>query len=118
MSENLMSSVTDNFTVTNEIDYWVDMSSSERLQYVEWTEELYHHMLGWLVEDKLVLGTISDVLFPNALDKLILKLLNYADPEDLIKNWDKLRCDRLTAMLTGPHGWAIYKAMLARLGDG
>ena len=53
-------------------------------------------------------------MIPNALDDLMLTLLGYADTDDLISNWRE-ESTSLVNMLAGDHGWAIYKAMLARI---
>lgn len=86
-----------------------------RDEYVDRTRELYGILLTWETLGLLKTNSSSNgIVIPNELDLIIIKLLGFKDPIDLLDNWDATRADKLSAMLDGPHGWVIYKAILVR----
>lgn len=95
---------------------WLALTSDERLQYVDTTEALYDQLMVWASQGKL--GLSEDIYFgavlPNKLDEIIFKLTRHKDIEDFVHNVDKDKYVRLEALITGPHGWSIYKALIAR----
>lgn len=98
----------------HEVSYGIPFDI-RRMEYVTRTEKLYTRLLAWEMLGLLKTDSNSNgPIIPNALDQIILKLLGFKDPMDLLNNWDDERADKLSAMLDGPHGWTIYKAILVR----
>ena len=71
----------------------------------------------WIASGKIVLDADVDYLnyqpFPSKIDQHIAVVCGYKDVDDMALNY-RDETDALLEKLCGPHGWAVYKACLAR----
>lgn len=82
----------------------------------------YEALLRWLLAGRILVNgmPLEDAhdlaLFPNELDDHLAKVLGYLDALDMIARWDAPSAGKVLDMLSGPHGYAVYKAIMARRG--
>lgn len=81
--------------------------------YIMKTSDLYVQITEWCPELKSE-GTVAFSI-PTKADDLLLQVLGYSDPLDFILNY-RPETDKTMEALCGPHGYALFKALLIRNG--
>jgi hypothetical protein len=81
-------------------------------------EGLYNLFRKWIEEGKIPeiaqIGHYTHHKFPSIIDHYIIHLLGYSSPDDMAVNYRPIETNRAIQLLLGPHGWAVYKMLLAR----
>jgi len=94
------------------------MNSFIRQEFCALTADLYNVLAVWWGSGQINCGQSAPpiLVVPNAIDEIILKLLEYKTVEELTRAKDKEKIDKLTLMLLGSNGLTIFKALEAKHG--
>lgn len=74
------------------------------------SDKVFLNLLKWHREKTLL--ALAEIQHLSGLDDHLAKILGYSSVSDIVNNY-RPETDRLVAGLSGPHAWAIYKALLA-----
>jgi hypothetical protein len=77
---------------------------------------VFRALKRWCFDGKLegeLTETDFDGRWPNTADNYIAQLYGYEDSTAMLREWNDELVGKM-ALLAGPHGWSVYKMMLAK----